>query len=489
MSRPGSSLTFPALLATMSLLAAIPANASAIERGNPRISLQGTTGEELWVARYDGGLENDDRAVAVATSIDGSVVFVTGGSTVPPGNLDYRTIAYDAVTGTEIWNSTYDGIAGPGSLDSDEATAIGVSPDGTTVFVTGNIRGEPTRNLDVATVAYDAATGRELWASRYGLKRDDTARALEVSADGSTIFVAGKSQSPTTGRDYATVAYDSATGTKIWVDRYDGPNTGGDKATALGVSPDGSALFVTGESRGATSHRDYATVAYDPATGDRLWVRRFDGGDGLRDLARALEVSPDGSTVVITGFSQRSSGVANTDLATVALDSTTGDRLWSALYSGAAGASDIGNAVDLSADGSIVFVGGHRTDNRIYPNYVTVAYDAIDGTLLWVRGYAGPGRRFDQINAIEASPTGTAVFVTGQSDGTAQGYEYATVAYDGVSGTRLWVRRYTGPVSGGPNDVAFDLAVDPAGARVFVTGVSDGFPTFGDYATVAYSAT
>jgi hypothetical protein len=81
------------------------------------------------------------------------------------------------------------------------------------------------------------------------------------------------------------------------------------------------------------------------------------------------------------------------------------------------------------------------------------------------------------------------VFVTGQSDGTAQGDEYATVAYDGVSGTRLWVRRYTGPVSGGPNDVAFDLAVDPLGARVFVTGVSDGYPTFGDYATVAYSAT
>jgi PQQ-like domain len=489
MTRPRTFLTFGSLLATMSLLAGIAASASAVGGGNPLTPLRGATGEELWVARYDGGLENDDRAVAVATSIDGSVVFVTGGSTVPPGNLDYRTIAYDSATGAEIWNSTYDGIAGPGSLDSDEATAIGVSPDGTTVFVTGNIRGEPTRNLDVATVAYDAATGSKLWASRYGLKRDDAARALEVSADSSTVFVTGKSQSPTTGRDYATVAYDAATGTEVWVDRYDGPNTGGDKATALGVSPDGSAVFVTGQSRGATSHRDYTTVAYDAPTGGRLWIRRFDGADGLRDQARALEVSPDGSTVVITGFSKRSSGVADTDVATVALDSTTGDRLWSALYGGAAGASDIGNAVDISADGSVVFVGGHRTDNRIYPNYVTLAYDASDGTPLWVRGYAGPGRRFDQINAIEASPTGTAVFVTGQSDGTAQGDEYATVAYDGVSGMRLWVHRYTGPVSGGPNDVAFDLAVDPIGARVFVTGVSDGFPTFGDYATVAYSAT
>jgi hypothetical protein len=63
--------------------------------------------------------------------------------------------------------------------------------------------------------------------------------------------------------DYATVGYDAATGAQLWVNRYDGP--GGppdDHAWALGVSPDGSKLFVTGGSVGSESDEEFATVAY-----------------------------------------------------------------------------------------------------------------------------------------------------------------------------------------------------------------------------------
>jgi hypothetical protein len=48
----------------------------------------------------------------------------------------------------------------------------------------------------------------------------------------------------------------------MWVAYYDGPLHATDAAGALGVSPDGSRLFVTGYSYGATSTQDYATVAY-----------------------------------------------------------------------------------------------------------------------------------------------------------------------------------------------------------------------------------
>ena len=386
MTRPRIVHAFPALLVLTALLVGVIPGASA----GDRTAVLGTTGEELWVSRFDGGLEHDDQAMSVATNSDGTLVFVTGWSIVPPGNYDYRTIAYDAATGAEIWNKTYDGTAGPGSFDSDQATEVAVSPDDSTVFVTGDISAKPTRNLDFATVAYDADTGSRLWVSRYGLKRDDATRGLEVSPDGSTVFVTGKSQGPTTGRDFATVAYDAATGDELWVDRYDGPNKGGDKPTSIGASPDGSALFVTGQSRGATSFLDYTTVAYDPATGDRLWVRRVDGPDGLGDFARALEVSPDSSTIAITGFTRRAD--ASEDMVTVALDATSGDPIWSVVESGTVGRSDLGNAVDFSLDGSSVFVGGYRTDNRVYPNYVTLAYDAATGSKIWDRTYAGPGR-------------------------------------------------------------------------------------------------
>jgi len=59
------------------------------------------------------------------------------------------------------------------------------------------------------------------------------------------------------------VASDASTGAKLWTKRYDGLGHGGGAARAVGVSPDGSKVFVTGSVSGATSG-DYGTVAYAP---------------------------------------------------------------------------------------------------------------------------------------------------------------------------------------------------------------------------------
>ena len=67
--------------------------------------------------------------------------------------------------------------------------------------------------------------GTELWASRYNGpgRMDDVANAAKISPDGSTVFVTGGSPGSKTGHDYATLAYDAATGSKVWTMRYDGP--------------------------------------------------------------------------------------------------------------------------------------------------------------------------------------------------------------------------------------------------------------------------
>ncbi|MGH2554690.1 MAG: PQQ-binding-like beta-propeller repeat protein, partial [Actinomycetota bacterium] len=154
----------------------------------------------------------------------------------------------------ERWVARYDG---PGD-GYGFASALGVSPDGSTVFVTGESRS------DYATLAYEASTGAERWVARYDGpgNSDDHAVALGVSPDGSAVFVAGSSLGVEAGYDYATLAYDASTGAERWVASYDGPANEGDFARALGVSPDGSTLFVMGHSLGLGAGFDYATVAY-----------------------------------------------------------------------------------------------------------------------------------------------------------------------------------------------------------------------------------
>src|SRR5207249_3486377 len=137
---------------------------------------------------------------------------------------------------------------------------------------------------DYLTVAYDAATGARLWMATYDGpgRSSDEAFGLGVSPNGASVFVTGQSWGIGTDGDYATVSYDAATGAQRWVARYDGPAASYDWAYDLGVSPDGGAVFVTGYSLGLSTGYDFATLAYDAATGAQQWVARYnDAGNGL----------------------------------------------------------------------------------------------------------------------------------------------------------------------------------------------------------------
>src|SRR5439155_13460320 len=167
----------------------------------------------------------------------------------------------------------------PGNAD-DDAAAIATSPDGSTVFVTGN-SGGATSSSDYATVAYSASTGEKVWIRRYNGSGNfgDNPFSLVVSPDGSRVFVTGESSGTSSDFDYATLAYAAPTGKSLWASRYNGPGNGTDRALSVAVSPDGSRVFATGTSVGATGNFEFATFAYDASSGSKLWLRRY-GGSG-----------------------------------------------------------------------------------------------------------------------------------------------------------------------------------------------------------------
>jgi hypothetical protein len=361
-----------------------------------------------------------------------------------------------------------------------------VSPDGSTVFVTGRSHGLTTGD-DYGTVAYDVATGKLLWARSYtGPKAgDDEATSLVVSPDGTTVFVTGHSHGTGSGADYATVAYKAATGGVRWVSRYNGPANADDAGLAIGVSPDGSSVFVTGRSPSSTGGIDYATVAYNASTGGSpLWVRRYDGPAHGDDIALSLGASADGGTVFVTGDSPGSG--TGMDYATVAYNAATGGERWASRYDGTAHGDDLARSLGSTPDGSTVLVTGDSLGSDSARDYSTVAYDASTGVRSWVRRYNGPANHDDVARALRVSADGATVFVTGKSRGSGSGDDYGTVAYDISTGTRLWISRYNGLANG--DDSASGLGVSPDGGTVYATGRSAGATTGDDYATVAFSA-
>src|SRR6516165_2480766 len=83
-----------------------------------------SAGQEQWVARYNGPSNADDYGNAIA--IDGSGdVYVTGSSVDSVNGFDYATVKYDN-SGQQQWVARYNG---PGNED-DEPYAMAVDSSG-----------------------------------------------------------------------------------------------------------------------------------------------------------------------------------------------------------------------------------------------------------------------------------------------------------------------------------------------------------------------
>ena len=150
------------------------------------------SGQEQWVARYNGPGNDWDGAEAIAVDGSGNV-YVTGES-VGSNVFDYATIKYDSA-GQQQWVARYDG---PGNSVDDIARAIALDASNN-VYVTGTSDGE------YATIKY-SGIGQEEWVALYaGIKEgSNNAFALAVDSSGN-VYVTG--ESGTNNVDYATIKY------------------------------------------------------------------------------------------------------------------------------------------------------------------------------------------------------------------------------------------------------------------------------------------
>lgn len=420
---------------------------------------------EAWVARYDGQIEDDDGALALALDGLGNI-HVTGYSWGDDSSSDFATIKYDT-KGGQLWVARYDGPAS----DDDRALDLALDTSGN-IYVTGWGLGNGTE-ADYATIKYDGG-GSQLWVERYDGPVGSYDKACALGVDYlANVYVTGWSEGNGTEADYATIKYDTD-GNRLWVARYDGPTSGKDESHAIAV--DGWAnVYGTGSSQGNGTEADYATIMYD-SDGNQFWVARYDGPVSGEDNAQAVAVD-DLCNVYVTGWSQGDGTEA--DYATVKYDNN-GNQLWAARYDGPVSGEDSAHAIAIDSWGN-VYVTGWSQGKGTDVDYATVKYDD-HGKQLWVARYDGPACGEDNARTIGLDGWGN-VYVSGWSDGTGSRYDYATVKYD-AGGNRVWVARYNGATNG--PDKACGMALDILG-NVYVTGRSSGEGTFYDYTTVKYT--
>jgi len=214
------------------------------------------SGSEQWVAFYDGPTNSSDLTTAIAVDVEGNV-YVTGYSWGGSNTYeDYATIKYNS-SGEQQWVARYNG---SGNL-SDIPVAIAVDA-ARNVYVTGYVSVSNT-NRDYATIKYNSS-GVQQWSRQYDGpgNSDDEAAALVLDSFGNP-YVTGFSYSGTSweSSDIATIKYNTV-GEEQWIIRYNGAGISMDAAHDLAVDASGN-IYVTGSSGGTFYYRGvFTTIKY-----------------------------------------------------------------------------------------------------------------------------------------------------------------------------------------------------------------------------------
>ncbi|MEO0092843.1 MAG: SBBP repeat-containing protein, partial [candidate division WOR-3 bacterium] len=226
----------------------------------------------------------------------------------------------------------------------------------------------------------------QLWIARYqGPYGQDYAKALAID-NLKNVYVTGASQGPGTGyiNDFATIKYDSL-GNEQWVAQYNGSPIRNWQDEARAIAVDANGVYVTGyiSRHQLEDSSDYCTIKYNKATGDTIWVRRYNGLENKCDQAYDLALDNLGN-IYVTGKSKNANG--DFDYLTIKY-SPEGEELWTARYDNPNGNGwDIAYSLAVDNNGN-VYVTGTSYDLTTYYDCVTIKYSTT-GVLQWVRRYS-----------------------------------------------------------------------------------------------------
>lgn len=221
-----------------------------------------TNGALQWSSRYNHSAVNGyEEARSIAVDATGSV-FVTGysrGTGISSSNYDYATIKIGPSGGAPVWIAHYNGPV----QDYDRANAIALDGKGC-VYVTGRSKQGAASAEDIVTIKYKDSTNTAVqkWLKIYdgGVVGFDEGKDIKLDA-AKNVYLTGTSYSGSVkGNDFVTLKYDSM-GTIKWLIKYNGTSSTIDQSNVLHVDGSGS-VYVAGSSQGTGSNFDFETIKY-----------------------------------------------------------------------------------------------------------------------------------------------------------------------------------------------------------------------------------
>jgi hypothetical protein len=395
-------------------------------------------GQVLWTRFYNGAGNRADDAAAVVVAPDGSPV-ITATVVGAGGTADLFAAKVDAATGNLVWSFLRDG----DGRGTDLAIDLAVDASGH-VLLAGTTQANDTQGFDIVVFKLEGGTGVALWTrSLDGGNSDDLPSDLALDAAGN-VFLTG--QTSGFSLDFLTAKLAAADGQVLWTRTYGSPSVLSGQGLALAVDATGD-VTVAGVTTTAASFQDYTLLRYRGSDGTHLWTGRYNGPGNHADVPLGLVVDASGEAFV-TGHSADLRRVA--EIATVKIFGDNGTTSWRNRLGQEADGVDIGFALALDRDGTLLVAGSSENASGGV-DLVVQKVDSAAGTNLWVHRLPNPGTGDAAPRAIQVDARG-GILVTAES------------VVDG-SGADILTYKLSQP---GTNGVAPQSAVAGAGCQALV---------------------
>ena len=324
-----------------------------------------SSGDSLWVRRFDTSIlnENEDRAVAIGIDALNNV-YVTGTS-YTSSHVEATTIKYNS-DGNEIWKRSY----------FDSTLTILLEVKDMKVDIEGNVF--------VALAYYGISriseiikyntNGEMVWIRKYFNGNSDINNIISLTLDNSgNIYATGCTRdSGTSGRDYLTLKY-SPDGILLWAAK---TNQSEEDIGYSVKADDNGNTYVAGYSRVDESNHDFKLIKYN-SSGEMQWIRSYTGrheADGFHMYGKRNMIVLDDDGNIYANFSTRRVSYLN-DIATIKYD-PFGALKWINIYSHIPGMyASQQEAEDIKIVRSDIYIIGKSTFDETSDSYVILKYD------------------------------------------------------------------------------------------------------------------